>query len=130
MPGRVQSNVGPPRKRAVQPSQALGPGAMDPDPPRNCSPNPSRLTSKSVCFPRPTVSRPSQPATGLRAMDRGPGREPGESVPTTKGSPADSGKDRQPSFGQTFRNRIISGLIFALPIAITFSIVYWLLMML
>jgi len=63
-------------------------------------------------------------------MDRDRAREPGESVPTAKGSPANSGKDRQPSFGQTFRNRIISGLIFALPIAITFSIVYWLLMML
>jgi uncharacterized membrane protein len=29
---------------------------------------------------------------------------------------------------QTFRNRLIGGLIFALPIAITFSIVYWLLL--
>jgi uncharacterized membrane protein len=30
--------------------------------------------------------------------------------------------------GQSFRYRVISGLIFALPIAITFSIVYWLLL--
>src|SRR5262249_47184564 len=32
------------------------------------------------------------------------------------------------SFHQTIRNRLIGGLIFALPIAITFSIVYWLLL--
>ena len=34
---------------------------------------------------------------------------------------------RQGSFFHRFRNRLISGLVFALPIAITFSIVYWLL---
>ncbi len=50
--------------------------------------------------------------------------------PTTPGSPAPPpiGRDpRQASFSQTFRTRLIGGLIFALPIAITFSIVYWML---
>ncbi len=37
------------------------------------------------------------------------------------------GEPRQASFGSSFRARMIGGLIFALPIAITFSIVYWLL---
>lgn len=35
---------------------------------------------------------------------------------------------RPASLRQQFRNRLIGGLVFALPIAITFSIVYWLLM--
>jgi uncharacterized membrane protein len=50
--------------------------------------------------------------------------------PPAPGSP-DSlrvGRDpRQASLSQTFRTRLIGGLIFALPIAITFSIVYWML---
>jgi uncharacterized membrane protein len=60
-------------------------------------------------------------------MERTSATEPGEAFPTPAGSPPSSGQNRQSSFGQTFRNRLISGLIFALPIAITFSIVYWLL---
>ncbi len=58
-------------------------------------------------------------------MDRAPSTEPGQTSPTGPSSPRDP---RRPSFVQTFRNRLIGGLIFALPIAITFSIVYWLLL--
>jgi uncharacterized membrane protein len=60
-------------------------------------------------------------------MDRAPATEPGQSLPTAPAPPHASVGDRKSSPGQTFRNRLISGLIFALPIAITFSIVYWLL---
>ena len=61
-------------------------------------------------------------------MNPAPATEPVPSVPPAPRSPRGSGEDRQPTLRQTIRNRLISGLIFALPIAITFSIVYWLLM--
>jgi uncharacterized membrane protein len=61
-------------------------------------------------------------------MDRPPATEPGRSIPAAPGTPPASGDNRRPSFGQTIRNRLIGGAIFALPIAITFSIVYWLLL--
>jgi uncharacterized membrane protein len=47
--------------------------------------------------------------------------------PPSPGSPRVGLDLRQASFRQTFRTRLIGGLIFALPIAITFSIVYWML---
>ncbi len=49
-----------------------------------------------------------------------------EPIPTPAAG-ANTGVPRPISFGSTIRARLIGGLIFALPIAITFSIVYWLL---
>ncbi len=60
-------------------------------------------------------------------MDRPPTKAPLDAEFALPGSPQAPDKPGRPSFGQTFRNRLISGLVFALPIAITFSIVYWLL---
>ncbi len=62
-------------------------------------------------------------------MDHPPSTDPLEPIP-----PFSSGSDRQPSGRRprpifyNFRNHLISGLVFCLPIAITFSIVYWLLL--
>jgi uncharacterized membrane protein len=61
-------------------------------------------------------------------MDRTPVPAPGPD-PIAAPAPAHKPGDRRyPTFRQQFRNRLISGLIFALPIAITFSIVYWVLL--
>jgi uncharacterized membrane protein len=61
-------------------------------------------------------------------MDPSAGTETGWNDPPAPVSPRPQGDARAASLGQTFRNRLIGGLIFALPIAITFSIVYWLLL--
>lgn len=61
-------------------------------------------------------------------MDRTTATDPAPGSPTAPGSPQVAGEGRRTSMGQTFRNRLIGGLVFALPIAITFSIVYWLLL--
>ncbi len=62
-------------------------------------------------------------------MDRPVATSVREPIPG-RGPNPDSPRGSQPSrsFSQNFRNRLISGLIFCLPIAITFSIVYWLLL--
>jgi uncharacterized membrane protein len=60
-------------------------------------------------------------------MDLTPVSDPARDVGAAHATTRAPGDDRRPSFRQQFRNRLISGLIFALPIAITFSIVYWLL---
>ena len=60
-------------------------------------------------------------------MDPSPSTKPGPTPAPASSRP--DGDRRGPSLWLRFRNRLISGLIFALPIAITFSIVYWLLMM-
>jgi uncharacterized membrane protein len=60
-------------------------------------------------------------------MDRTPLPEPARDVSATPAPTSSPGDHRRPTFRQKFRNRLISGLIFALPIAITFSIVYWVL---
>jgi uncharacterized membrane protein len=61
-------------------------------------------------------------------MDRTPAPEPGHETIAAPPPTRTAGDPRHPSFRLQFRNRLISGLIFALPIAITFSIVYWLLL--
>jgi uncharacterized membrane protein len=61
-------------------------------------------------------------------MDPFPGTEPGQDASPAPSSPRAHGDTRPASFHQKVRNRLIGGLIFALPIAITFSIVYWLLL--
>jgi uncharacterized membrane protein len=61
-------------------------------------------------------------------MDRMPAAQPGHDTIAAPAPTRAAGDQRHPSFRQKFRNRLISGLIFALPIAITFSIVYWLLL--
>lgn len=61
-------------------------------------------------------------------MDRAPATEPVPGQPVPPGPHPAPGDARRPSLWQLFRNRLIGGLIFALPIAITFSIVYWLLL--
>jgi uncharacterized membrane protein len=61
-------------------------------------------------------------------MDRSSSTEPGRDLPSAP-APLPAPSDiRQTSWSQVVRNRLIGGLIFALPIAITFSIVYWLLL--
>jgi uncharacterized membrane protein len=60
-------------------------------------------------------------------MDRAPLSESREDHLAPNGPPRVPDKARQVPLFQHVRNRLISGLIFALPIAITFSIVYWLL---
>jgi uncharacterized membrane protein len=60
-------------------------------------------------------------------MDPVPATGPPPPSPGQPGSPRVGREPRQASFPQTFRTRLIGGLIFALPIAITFSIVYWML---
>jgi uncharacterized membrane protein len=60
-------------------------------------------------------------------MDRVPATEPRDNPPDSPEPHRTPGDQRRASFRQTFRNRLIGGLVFALPIAITFSIVYWLL---
>lgn len=60
-------------------------------------------------------------------MDRVPDLEPANDSSAPPASPRTPGDHRSSSLLQRFRNRLIGGLIFALPIAITFSIVYWLL---
>ena len=60
-------------------------------------------------------------------MDRVSAPEPANDTSAIPASSRMPGAHRHPSFPERIRNRLISGLIFALPIAITFSIVYWLL---
>jgi uncharacterized membrane protein len=60
-------------------------------------------------------------------MDRTPPPDPGEHTIAAPASTRMPGDPRPTSLRLQFRNRVISGVIFALPIAITFSIVYWLL---
>ncbi len=60
-------------------------------------------------------------------MDPSAGTETGRNDPPAPVSTRPQGDSRATSFRQKFRNRLIGGLIFALPIAITISIVYWLL---
>jgi hypothetical protein len=60
-------------------------------------------------------------------MDRAPATEPRPDPAPAPAAPPGPGERRNPSVPHWFRNRLIGGLIFALPIAITFSIVYWLL---
>lgn len=59
-------------------------------------------------------------------MDQDPEPRPNETPPAATSAPA-AADFRPASLRQQFRNRLISGLVFALPIAITFSIVYWML---
>ena len=61
-------------------------------------------------------------------MDPSPGIELGQHMSPSPPSLRPHGDNRPASVRQKFRNRLIGGLIFALPIAITFSIVYWLLL--
>lgn len=61
-------------------------------------------------------------------MDPVPKNEPAPGDPGATTTPPAPGDSRRVSLGQQIRNRLIGGLIFALPIAITFSIVYWLLL--
>ncbi len=56
-----------------------------------------------------------------------PGSASGAGTIPAAPSPRDPLETRPVSLFQRFRNRIIAGVVFALPIAITFSIVYWLL---
>src|SRR6185437_11419543 len=86
-----------------------------------------RLTSKATSRRRPVLSRPVGPPTGVPAMDPSPGIEPGQHLSASPVRLRPHGDNRPTSVRQRFRNRLIGGLIFALPIAITFSIVYWLL---
>jgi uncharacterized membrane protein len=58
-------------------------------------------------------------------MDRMTVPEPDQDTIASPTPTRSTGDRRYPSFRQRIRNRLISGLIFALPIAITFSIVYW-----
>jgi uncharacterized membrane protein len=60
-------------------------------------------------------------------MDQSPGTTPVQAPSPAPKPLRVPGENRPASFHQRFRNRLIGGLIFALPIAITFSIVYWLL---
>ncbi len=62
-------------------------------------------------------------------MDRPPATSAFESVPKDSSDLDDlSGIRRPKSLFQGIRSHLISGLVFCLPIAITFSIVYWLLL--
>jgi uncharacterized membrane protein len=61
-------------------------------------------------------------------MDPSPGIESGQQASPSPLSLRSHGDNRPASVRQRIRNRLIGGLIFALPIAITFSIVYWLLL--
>src|SRR5271163_2704514 len=62
-------------------------------------------------------------------MDRPPSTSSRESIPQhSSDSDGQPGTRRPKSLFQGIRSRLISGLVFCLPIAITFSIVYWLLL--
>ncbi len=61
-------------------------------------------------------------------MDHVPASEKSPGVDVEAATTRDPSSARPSSFRQQLRNRLIAGLVFALPIAITFSIVYWLLM--
>jgi uncharacterized membrane protein len=62
-------------------------------------------------------------------MDRAPSTSAPESIqPHSPGFDGQQGARRPKSLFQGIRNQLISGLVFCLPIAITFSIVYWLLL--
>jgi uncharacterized membrane protein len=64
-------------------------------------------------------------------MDRLPAsakREPGPDPVLFSPAENTAGENRPRSWSQGIKSRMISGLVFCLPIAITFSIVYWLLL--